>query len=147
MCTRSELVQVNIPDPELDPIELRKGVHCALRRLGVLIQKLDFKHLKELYAVGVIPENNLKYLMRDARSLKPTELEQMCKAIETDATILSSVTRVEEVQWRDRPEMEIKLQMESLVLAKVDELDDQIEYKAFHLFFVSQIARISAWDI
>ena len=113
MCTRSELVQVNIPDPELDPIELRKGVHCALRRLGVLIQKLDFKHLKELYAVGVIPENNLKYLMRDARSLKPTELEQMCKAIETDATILSSVTRVEEVQWRDRPEMEIKLSHEN----------------------------------
>ena len=135
-CTRGELVQVNIPDPDLDPIELRRGVHCALGRLVTLVHKLDFKHLKQLYATGPVPENNLKYLQKDARSWGKSELKQMCEAIETNATVHSTVLKVEEIQWRDRDELEVKLQMEALIVAKMDEIMDIIEYKTFHLFFV-----------
>ena len=67
--------------------ELKLGVKLALNKLLELIERGDFKHLKKLYADGTIPENNLKYLIKDAKSLRKNELASLCEAVKSDGSV------------------------------------------------------------
>lgn len=67
--------------------ELKLGVKLALNKLLELIERGDFKHLKKLYADGTIPENNLKYLIKDSKSLRKKELARLCEAVKSDGSV------------------------------------------------------------
>ena len=41
--------------------------------------------------------------------------------------------------------IQIKLQLECWILAKISELDTEFEYKSFHLFFVSDFTLLSIY--
>ena len=67
--------------------ELKLGVELALNKLLEIIERGEFKHLKKFYADGTIPENNLKYLIKDAKSLRKSELARLCKSVKSDGSV------------------------------------------------------------
>ena len=74
----------------MEHTELKLGVKLALNKLVELIERGDFKHLKKLYADGTIPENNLKYLIKDAKSLRKSELASLCESVKSDGSVIGS---------------------------------------------------------
>jgi len=93
--TASELIQLGIPDPELDKDDLKLGCRQAILHILELLNTSRFKELKQLYIKdNQVALNNYDQLMESWRLLSKKEKRNILDDIQCDLTINSNVTRV-----------------------------------------------------
>jgi len=113
-----------------------------------LIDQLDNgrdKKFSALFAKDSTSQDNAKDNLMVWKTLSASDKTVFGQTLLKNITTHSSVTRVQEVHWRDRDKVEIHIQLETLLVATLKDPPSDIRYhdddhffiKSFTLFFVS----------
>jgi hypothetical protein len=141
--TKSELIQLNLPDPNLCGVNLKNGCKLAIDTVVKLLQNGKYNELKDLFADRPLSKANYDEIIHHWKNnYKPKDKKMIIDSTLENSTVNSSVTRVENVHWRNKAQIDVKLQLECCVISKLisspsyyNGSDAMDLYNIFHVYF------------
>merc|ERR1712227_1021585 len=111
--TKSELIQLNLPDPNLCGVNLKNGCKLAIDTVVKLLQNGKYNELKDLFADRPLSKANYDEIIHHWKNnYKPKDKKMIIDSTLENSTVNSSVTRVEnalEKQSSNRCETSIRM--------------------------------------